>query len=228
MCANKMPATFPFLFTMQLLSSSLHCSTVGGRGRKGGRKKGVTPGVSLDTQLCAPPPPPERRFPKSLFFFPPPPSAAAVVGSLVKSENSFSEKPKKKKKKEPVIIIKKKILTAHVGFLHFRSKKKGESTLISIRSGARCESGVRVVKSVGAKNGDPKERKLSLESRKKGKKGSWQEISDVLWVPNRRHHASSFPESNKRKQQQTKFDDLRRGNTEDFQRLTKFKGLCKK
>ena len=141
----------------------------------------------------------------------------------MKSENSFSEKPTKKKK-EPVIIIKKNFSPHTWVLTHFSIGKKGEITLIFIQSGARCESGVRVLKSVGAKNGDPKERKLSLESRKKGKKGSWQEISDViLWVPNRRHHASSFPESNKRKQEQTKFDDLRRGNTEDFQRLTKFK-----
>ena len=132
-----MPATFPFLFTMQLLSSSLHCSTVGGRGRKKG-KKGVTPGVSLDTQLCAPP---LTLPPKKPFFSSFPPS----VGSLVKSENSFSEKPNKKKKKRAVIIIKK--ISPHTWVSRiFDQKRKAKILLFIIRSGARRESGVRVLK----------------------------------------------------------------------------------
>ncbi len=128
----------------------------------------MTPGVSLDTQLCAP----LTRLPFSQkpFFLPSPPSAAAVVGSLVKSENYFSEKPKKKKKKKPVIIIKK-ISHRTRGFPAFSIKKERRKySYFYSKWGAVWVRRESIEISVGAKNGDPKERKLSLESRKRMEK----------------------------------------------------------
>ena len=202
-----MPATFPFLFTMQLLSGSLHCSTVGGRGREGG-KKGVTPGVSLDTQLCAP----LTRLPFSQkpFFSPPPPSFGGGCGGFISEKWKFFLGKTKEEKEEGASHYHQKNFSPHTWVSRiFDQKRKAKVLLFLFEVGRGVSPGWEYWNPWVPKNGDPKERKLSLESRKKGKKGSWQEISDViLWVPNRRHHASSFPESNKSKQGRVRWGEM--------------------